>query len=275
MSKKSDTTATTGRSTPSRLVIGKMYRVPAVEKCFEILDCFQNGVAELSLADIIHMTKIQKTTVYRILFTLETIQYVRKGKENGRYRLGTRCMDLAVRFLSSGGITDICQPLLMELVDTFGETACLALRRGGKVVYANIVESPHSVRMVASVGEQVQYHSTALGKAVAAHLSSAELEAVLQKGLPVYTPNTITDIEQLMQELELVKVQGYSLDNEENEAGASCIGAPILGYESEPLGAISISGPTGRVITRRAEIETAIRKTATSLTLKLHFFRSS
>jgi hypothetical protein len=81
----------------------------------------------------------------------------------------------------------------------------------------------------------------------------------------------IVDIQHLKQELAFVKMQGCSIDHEEEEAGASCVGAAILGYLDEPIGAVSISGPTGRILGRKAELGLAVKEIAAALSSKLGF----
>jgi DNA-binding IclR family transcriptional regulator len=248
------------------------YRVPSVEKCFQILQTFQTGSRELSLGEIVRATRIQKTTAFRILSTLEAMGYVVRNPDTVRYRLGPRTLDLASSFFSEHSIADVCRPRLAELVSLFSETASLAVRRSDDLVYALIADSPLSLRMVATVGAIAPYHATGLGKAVAANFTATELERlVLGRELRAYTNQTITDPAHLRQELANVKAQGYSVDNEEVEAGASCVAAPILGYLGDPVGAISISGPTMRVAGRRNEMIAAVKQAAEAISAKIGF----
>jgi len=96
-------------------------------------------------------------------------------------------------------------------------------------------------------------HSTALGKAMLAHLPPEEVTRLLDTvGMPRRTANTITDRGRLFSELATVRVRGYSVDNIENEDGIRCVGAPIFDHRREVVGAISVSGPASRMPLERA-----------------------
>src|SRR3954453_5080635 len=128
---------------------GRVYTVPSVEKCFQILELFQDAGSHLSLSEVLKATRVQKTTAFRILSPLERSGYVSKDPVNGKYQPGLRLIELSARFLSSQGILKIIRPYMEELQRQFSETVCLALRKGDKVLYSSIVESSLTLRMVA------------------------------------------------------------------------------------------------------------------------------
>jgi len=249
---------------------GRVYTVPSVEKCFEILELFQDAGSQLSLSDVIKATRVQKTTAFRILSTLERSNYISKDTATGKYQPGLRLIELSARFLSSQGILKIIKPYMEELQRQFSETVCLALRKGDKLLYVTIVESSLTLRMVATVGSAAPWHASALGKAISANMPEHELEAlVLKQPMPRYTSHTITDAGQLREQLRLVREQGYGEDNEEVEEGASCLAAAVFGYFGDPLGGISISGPTNRMRSQRTAMLTAITAAAKEISERI------
>ncbi len=249
---------------------GKVYTVPSVEKCFEILELFQDAGSQLSLTEVTKATRVQKTTAFRILSTLERFNYIGKDPATGKYHPGLRLIELSARFLSSQGILKIIKPYMEELQRQFSEIVCLALRKGGKLLYVTIVESSLTLRMVATVGFTAPWHASALGKAISANMPEHEVEAlVLKQPMPRYTAHTITDPSQLREQLQLVREQGYGEDIEEVEDGASCLAAAVFGYFGDPLGGISISGPTNRMRPQRAAMLAAITAAAKEISERI------
>ena len=248
------------------------YSVPAVIRCFTILEVFKDAEEELSLSEIAQTTGIHKTTTFRILYTLEKTGFVVKTLGSGKYHLGPGIFELAGSLFSDRGIVQLTEPFLVELMEQFNETADLAIRKEEGLYYAHLVESLSSLRMVATVGTRAPFHASALGKSVAAFLPEAELRSmVLQKPLTPFTENTITDAPVLRIELEEIRARGYSIDDEEVESGAKCIGAPILDYLGEPVAALSVSGPVSRINRQQNEIIKAVTAAAEAISRKIRF----
>jgi IclR family acetate operon transcriptional repressor len=130
----------------------------------------------------------------------------------------------------------------------------LAIPSGDEVVYIAKVDSPHSVRMASQIGALNPMHCTALGKAILAHYASDRVDGIIAKGLPRRTSHTLTTPERLRDELERVRSKGFATDDQENELGVRCTGAPIFDYTGKVVGAISVSGPAGR-ITQESSLE--------------------
>ncbi len=252
--------------------ISRDYSVPSVVKCFTILEVFKESEDELSLSEIAQTTGIQKTTTFRILYTLEKTGFVVKTPESGKYHLGPGIFELAGSLFSDRGIVQLGEPYLVELKEQFNETAGLAIRKGEGLYYADLVESLSSLRMVATVGSTAPFHASALGKSVAAFLPEAELKSmILDKPLTPFTEKTMTDAHALRIELEKIRARGYSIDEEEVESGAKCIGAPVFNYLREPVAALSVSGPVSRMEKQQNEIIRAVTGAAEAISRKLRF----
>jgi len=156
----------------------------------------------------------------------------------------------------------LLRPFLAQLVRETGETANLAMLDGDEVVYIAQVPSAHSMRMFTEPGRRVRPHCTAVGKALLAQLPPREARALLEQGgMPAYTPTTITDPDLLVAHLEVIRKQGYAVDEGEQEIGVRCFAVAVPDAPA-PL-AISTSGPQARMTDdAAARIVPALKLTA-------------
>lgn len=218
-----------------------------VAKAISILDilAFKTDVG-VSFSELCSLIEIPKSTTHRYLVTLQELGLAER-KNNDRYYLGTKVIELAGAYLLKSDLRNDSQAALDELSEMTGETVHLAVPSGTEVVYIAKVESKHALSMFSYIGARLPMHCTALGKAILAFSDSDEVHAVLTKPLISLTPNSITTIEALENELSLIRSRGFAVDNEENELGIRCVGAPIFDYTTKPIGAISVSAPRDRM----------------------------
>ncbi len=224
-----------------------------VTKAMSILDILASKAdVGVGLAELCTLIEIPKSSTHRYLVTLQELGLAER-RSNDRYYLGTKVIELAGLYLLNSDLRNDCQAALDELADVTGETVHLAVPSGTEVVYIAKVESKHALSMFSHIGAHLPMHCTALGKAILAFSDAGELEEVLSKPLLSRTPNSITSIDGLKDELMKIRARGYALDNEENEIGIRCIGAPIFDYTTRPIGAISISAPRERMDEERCK----------------------
>jgi IclR family acetate operon transcriptional repressor len=217
--------------------------VQSLQRAFDLLERLADAGGEASLSELAAITGLPLPTIHRLIRTLVTLGYVRQNR-NRRYTLGSRLIRLGESASRQFGTW--ARPYLMQLVDQVEETANLAVLDGDEVVYVAQVPSKHSMRMFTEVGRRLLPHGTGVGKAMLAQLPRAEVLALLERtGLPAYTPNTITDTQELMDSLDQITEQGYALDESEQELGVRCIAVPLIGAPT--LSAVSVSGPEGRL----------------------------
>jgi len=140
------------------------------------------------------------------------------------------------------------RPFMKDLQQSFDETVNLGILADGQVLYVEILESAQGLRMSSQVGARDALHSTALGKAILSAMPASEArELLISYRRLAATPRTIVGLEALLDELAVVAERGYSIDDEENEVGARCIGVPIHDLSGRAIGALSVSGPTTRL----------------------------
>ncbi len=215
----------------------------SVAKALAILEYLAAAEAPRELGVISQALGIHKSTVYRFLSTLESFGYIKQDEETGRYSLGSRVVWLASKFLDSLDIRTLARPLLEELVETTRETVHLAILDDFEVVYIDKVDGLQPVKMASRVGYRMPAHSTGLGKALLAHLDESQWSVyVNRKGLPRFTPNTISEPLSFYRHLREIRERGYAVDNCENEEGIRCVAVPVRDHTGKIVAAISVSG---------------------------------
>lgn len=217
----------------------------SVERTVRALDSLADGPA--SLAQIVRATRLSSATALRYLNSLRDHGLVERGSD-GRWRLGLRLFQYGQRALGDREPRSVVLPAMRQLFDLYGETVNFAMRIGEDLVIVETLESRHSIRHGSRLGERDQWHSSALGKAILAHLSADDVRALLARhGCTRRTDRTLTSVAAVEEDLRAIRERGFALDDEESDAGASCAGAVVLDRDGRPLGALSVSAPTSRL----------------------------
>lgn len=210
-----------------------------------------NADVGISLAELSTLIKMPKSSTHRYLVTLQELGLAER-KDGDRFCLGAKVIEIAGVFLAKSDLRNESQVVMNELAEKTGETIHLAVPSGREVVYISKIESPHALGMSSHIGSRLPMYCTSLGKAILAFSNTELLEAVLSEKLEARTSQTKLSPAALRAELVSVRSQGFALDNEENEPGIRCVGAPVLDYSSKAIAAISISGPCERITLERA-----------------------
>ncbi len=221
--------------------------IEAITRTLRVLEAF-DGKSQVSLNELAGRVPIVKSSIYRILYTLQQSGYVSKAK-SGKYCITPRFTRLAgVQSNPSNELPSIALPFMATLLRRYQETVNLGVLDGDEVLYIRVLESPHAFRLAAHAGLRSPLHSTALGKALLCRMSPPEIERILKgKKLLRQTTRTICDRATFMKELGRVRTRHYSVDNGEDSDGAKCFGAAILSSEGKAVAAMSISGPASRM----------------------------
>jgi DNA-binding IclR family transcriptional regulator len=186
-------------------------------------------------------------------------------------------VELGNLLLSQLDLRKEAEPFLRDLAEGTKETVHMVFLDRNEIVYIDKVETDHSpggLRMASRVGLRNPAHSCAVGKVLLSHLSEDELNHIIEeKGLPKRTENTITDPIRLKEQLKSVRVQGYAIDDEENERGIRCVAAPIYNEVGRPVAAVSISGPAFRITKRviQERLKREVMETALKISQRLGF----
>jgi len=211
-------------------------------KFMHVLQLVADAQEPVNVAALMRASGYPRPTVHRIVAALIAERLLVENERSGMLALGPRLIQLASRSWGRSELRLAAVDELKRLRDLTGETVHLAVPNGSSMVYIEKLESPSAVRMSSRIGTSVSLHATAVGKAYLAALDEAALAPLLQ-GLPLprYTANTATDLDALRAQVALTRTRGWSVDNEENEAGIFCFGAVIRGGTGAPVAAISVS----------------------------------
>ncbi|WP_344216674.1 IclR family transcriptional regulator [Kribbella sancticallisti] len=239
------------------------YTVRAVDRVCAVLNLLQDSIEGVSLATVAEAAELPKSSAFRYLWTLETHRYVERDGVSGLYRLGLGFAGMQSRHLEL--LRHRARPVLEALRDELGETINLGILDGSSIIYLDLVESKRGVRMAAKGGDRDPIHSTALGKAIAAFLTEAEVLAALEhSGMPAVTPQTITTVPGYLKELAKVRRLGYAVDDAENEVDGRCVAVPIQGTLLPA--ALSVSAPASRLPVQDIErVASRLREAATEI----------
>ncbi|MDH7490329.1 MAG: IclR family transcriptional regulator [Anaerolineae bacterium] len=222
--------------------------VQSVERAVAILRSFSRERPERGVSELARELGIHKSTVYRLLATLERHGLVARNPETERYRLGLDLIVLAAQVVEHMDVREIARPHLRELSERCQETVNLAILHEGQVMDLEQFAPPvRSVKNIGWVGRRMPPHCTAAGKVLLAHLPPDKLERFLHLRLERLTPRTITDPNRLREELERVRVQGYATAEEELEDGLNALAAPIYDHTGAVRAAASLAGPAFRI----------------------------
>lgn len=229
------------------------YNVRAVERALQILECFDERHPERGVSEISEEIGLHKATTHRILTTLMNYGYIERGSDGQKYRLGLRLSELGFKVVRRMNLRQEALPLIHQLLDKLDETCDLSVYDHGRVFYLDVLQSRHAVTVAAAPGQRLPMHCTASGKLFLAYLPSEVVDQNLAGQLQSYTPKTITTPQLLRQQLEIIRKQGYAVDDQEFEIGLWAASAPILNQHGEILAAVSVLSPTGRITPERSQ----------------------
>jgi DNA-binding IclR family transcriptional regulator len=236
------------------------YLLGSLRKGLEVMDCFTRQKS-WSLAELAAELGQSKPTVFRILHTIEEFGYLQKDPETGRYSLAMRFHTLGSAAIRHEQLRWQALPPLQDLARETGETVHVGILYDSEAICVQAVDGTRLIRMHAFVGKRTPAHASALGKVLLAHLPDAELDAFISRGLPRFTPHTITEPAALREALHQARAQGWALDDEEMEIGLRCLGAPVTDHAGRPCACVAVSAPAARMDPERIAALTPLVKT--------------
>lgn len=213
-----------------------------------ILEYLTESAHPLSLGQLAGLMQVPKSTLMRLLRSMEDHGYVLRMPAERGYVPGQKSASLALQTLRSSNIRRECRAVLRSLVEKLGESCNLTAPDAGRVLYIERIETTEPLRMYLEPGTWVPMHCTASGKLFLASLSLLERQRSLANlQLTRHSPRTIVDRAALDAELNRIGKLGYGLDNEEFICGMIAIAVPVLGPNQKSVAAIACHGPTARI----------------------------
>ena len=221
-----------------------------VDRALDILLCFSADEPNLTLTQISERVSMHKSTVFRLLATLENKRFVQR-MDDASYRLGLGLVELGFSVLKSNDIHRQALPYMQRLATEYRENVDLGILDGEHILYLQVIESQQRVKIASAPGQRLPAFCTATGKAFLAFLPDKQVQSILKSERRKYTEHTTTSIPEIHKQLQLTRERGFAISEEEYEEGINAVGAPILDANQFPIAAMAIVGPAFRLSAER------------------------
>ncbi len=233
---------------------GPQESVKSAQRTLAILELLTGAQQPLAFAEIAARLGYPRSSLHGLLRTLVESGWLDLVPEKRAYSLGIRVWEAGNAYLCSLSLVDRARPYMARVRDALDETVQLAVLDGRDNIYVAKADGSQRLMLASEVGRRLRAHATGLGKVLLAGLDPEELERRLPPhALERFTPNTLTQREDLISELERVRRRGYGADCEEYTLGVRCVAVPIFDSAQEVVAAMSVSVPTVRFDRRRQQ----------------------
>jgi IclR family transcriptional regulator, KDG regulon repressor len=224
------------------------YHINSVLRAAQILESFNKRKAAYTNTELSKKLNLNKSTITRLLYSLEAAGFIEREEDTGKYKLTYRLYKIGNAAISQVSFHTETMPVLAELVRATRETGQLTILENNEVSIIDRIETPRSIGLMGSAGINLPAYCSATGKILLAYRSEKELDdyfaAVTMKA---YTPNTITDPDELRLQLKSIRKQGYAICNAELEKQVVGVASPIRDKTGKVLACISTAGPAFRM----------------------------
>jgi len=253
------------------------YYIHSINRAVLILNSLTSGEKEMGITELSKKLNLHKSTVHRILVTLEDEGLVAKDNISQKYRLGMKLFELGNIVKEQIEIKNYAFPIMQELAKKTEESIDLNILLDDKRISFEKIESPQEVRAIIKLGKSLPLYCGGSGKAILAFLPGSEIQRIIQKEkLIAFGPNTITNPVKLKEHLQEIRNRGYALSFEERIPGSSSIAAPIFDYQGNVIASISISGPITRFTKEKISFYISlIKKSAEDISQSLGYHKIS
>ena len=224
------------------------YVIPSVIRALQILEAFSSEKTTYTNAEISRALGLNKSSVTRLLYSLEKAGFLKRNIETGSYRLTHKSLQIGRVYISQVNFHKMAMPVLQELTASCQETSHLGVLEEMEVLYLDWVASNQTVALASLTGKKLPAYCTGVGKNFLAHMDEETLSSYLQNTqLTQHTSKTITDPEKLKKHLKLVRTQGYAVDDGEFQEDVISVSSPIFDDNGRMLAGISVAGPAFRL----------------------------
>lgn len=217
-------------------------KVQSIDRVFDILELLSREPDGMNLTEISLKLELPTSTVYRLLSVLRNRNYMEKNDETNRYRLGLGFIELTGSFLGSLELKTEAQTFLRKLSRDTEQVVFMGIEQDGEVIYIERYEQFNDHRNYCIIGSRMPLFCTALGKTLLMQFKDEDIRKLYRaKDMIPLTEHSITDVEKLIEHVQINRARGYSEDIEENTIGRYCVAAPIYDYRRTIIAAISTS----------------------------------
>ena len=249
------------------------YIVPGLERGLRLLAEFSSRERTLSAAELARRLKVPRSTVFRLLATLEMMGFVERTDGGREFRLGMAVLRLGFDYLASLELTELGRPLLDRLRDEIHYPCNLVVRDGRSIVYVAKSVASRPFASTVNVGTRLPAHATVLGRVLLEDLSLAELRALYpEERLEVYSESTPRTVEELYNMVQRDRQRGYVLHEGFFEASISTIAAPVRDRSGKVVAALGATIPASRIDPEQLDnVVEQVRRAAAELSRLLDY----
>jgi IclR family acetate operon transcriptional repressor len=226
-------------------------RIRAVDHAVDVLEALAQAGHPCGVTEVARRTGLSKATAHHVLATLAARRLLMRAPDSPLYQLGWGLYELGSRVAQGVDLTRVARAYLDQLATDTNESVLLGILDEESALYLDRGEPPTGLRMVANAGRRGPLHATASGKVLLAFAAPPELtQALLDRQLPAYTDNTITDPATLRQQLATIREQGFATCWQEREVGLCSVAVPLRDYTTKVIACLTIAGPATRLTSR-------------------------
>ena len=244
------------------------YIIPNLSKTCEILKLLARNQNGMTAREIEIATETPKTTTFRILKTLCNSEMA--IKRDNHFFAGPSLYEIGLAALRDYKLREIAIPIMQQLTGETRLTSHLVIPSRNHSLILEVCDSPGPIRVASRPGTQTFMHSSAHGKIFLAYLHSDHLEEKMAElETPELTANTITTVEKMREETELIKARGYSVDNQEYHMGVQCMSAPVFNLDGIVIAAVGVTAPSEQISLQDETLINSVKNAAQKLSEKI------
>lgn len=223
-------------------------RVQSIDRALSILETLSN-YESLSLIEISKKVNLHKATTYRLVNSLLDNGYIKKDPITKQYHISLKLFELGNRRVQNIDFLNVAKSMIRQLAIEIDQTVHLVIEDNNEVLYIDKYDpTGNENRMQSKIGMKAPMYCTAVGKAILATKTNSKISQYWENiKIQELTNNTITDLKDFLNEIEIIRKNGYALDDEENEQGIVCVGATFSSFKAIAAGAISVSMPVSDI----------------------------
>lgn len=237
-----------GVAAATSMLVTKTSSVPALERGLAILEAVAKSRSGLTLSQLTRTLDLPKSSAFCLLLTLERSGYLYRNPVTKRYQCEMKLVRIAGQALEGITLRDKARPVLRRLLEQTHLTVHMGIAGENEVTLIEKLDPHTNSSMATWIGKGLDFHCTSLGKCLLAFSPDADVDRILNNhALLRHNENTIASTQRLKAELTKVRSLGFAVDDEEEEIGVRCIGAPVLDAHGKAIAAISISGDIAQI----------------------------
>jgi len=222
------------------------YQIQSLSKGLSVLGCFKD-TDEYGISELGQKVALPKSSVQRIVKTMELMGYLLQNPTKKKYRLSPKILQTYNRSSNFLKWREQARRHMLTLNERFGENVNLAVRDQHNCSYIELVESKHLLRPNFTLDDSYPLHCTALGRSLLSDLSDELIMSIVPDPIEPQTPFTIVDKQQLLEKIKDIRHNKYEVEDEEFYLGLCCVGGPVFGVGGKVVAALSVTAPKVRM----------------------------